>query len=249
MQIRNRPLTARSVLASTLLGADPPELPVSHLVYVADLFGINENSARVALSRMAASGEVVTSGSGRYRLVGRLLERQQRQLLSRAGRTGKWSGSWHMVALTTTATADVRGQRRRSLTAARLAELRQGLWLRPDNLALELGSDLRQEATVFSARPEVEPAKLAATLWDLSSWASEARRLLRELREATPHGRDDLAPGFVVSAAVLRHFQADPLLPLELLPKDWPGAKLRAFYEDWDARYRSLLAEWSRAAL
>jgi phenylacetic acid degradation operon negative regulatory protein len=67
------------------------------------------------------------------------------------------------------------------------------------------------------------------------------------LRELTPKGPDDLAPGFVVSAAVLRHFQADPLLPLELLPKDWPGAKLRAFYENWDARYRTLLAEWSRA--
>src|SRR3954471_12490812 len=201
MRTRNRPLTARSVLASTLLGADPPELPVSHLVYVADLFGINENSARVALSRMAASGEVVTSGSGRYRLVGHLLERQQRQLLSRAGRTGEWSGSWHMVALTTTATADVRGQRRRSLTAARLAELRQGLWLRPDNLALELGSDLRDEATAFSARPEDDRVELAASLWDLGAWASAARGLLRELRELTPKGPDDLAPGFVRGAA------------------------------------------------
>jgi phenylacetic acid degradation operon negative regulatory protein len=219
---------------------------VSHLVYVADLFGINENSARVALSRMVASGEVVTSGSSRYRLVGRLLERQQRQLLSRAGRTAKWSGSWHMVVLTTTATADVRGQRRRALTQARLAELRQGLWLRPDNLALELGSDLRDEATAFSARPEDDPVELAASLWDLGAWASAARGLLRELRELTPKGPDDLAPGFVVSAAVLRHFQADPLLPPELLPKDWPGAELRGLYEDWDARYRTVLAESSR---
>lgn len=246
MPNRNRPLTARSVLASTLLGADPPELSVSHLVYVADLFGINENRARVALSRMVASGEVVTSGTGRYRLVGRLLERQQRQLLSRAGVTGAWSGSWHMVVLTTTATADVRGQRRRALTHARLAELRQGLWLRPDNLALDLGPVLRDEATAFSARPETDPAGLAASLWDLGAWASEARDLLRELRALTPKGPGELAPGFVLSAAVLRHFQADPLLPSELLPRKWPGAELRAFYEDWDARYRRVLAESSR---
>jgi len=237
------------VLASTLLGADPPELPVSHLVYVADLFGINENSARVALSRMVTSGEVVSSGSGRYRLVGRLLERQQRQRLSRAGRTGKWSGAWHLVALPTTATADVRGQRRRELTAARLAELRQGLWLRPDNLSLELSPDLRDEATVFSGRPEGDPAQLARALWDLGAWASEARELLRELRALRPTGRDELAPGFVLAAAVLRHFQADALLPAELLPKDWPGTELRAFYEDWDARYRALLAKWNRKAV
>jgi phenylacetic acid degradation operon negative regulatory protein len=235
-------------LASTLLGADPPELPVSHLVYVADLFGINENSARVALSRMVASGEVVTGGAGRYRLVGRLLERQQHQLVSRAGRTGAWSGGWHMVALTTTATADVRGQRRRALTRARLGELRQGLWLRPDNLSFDLDSDVRMEATVFSARPRGDAAELAASLWDLRAWASEARNLLRELRALTPKGRDELAPGFVLGAAVLRHFQADPLLPPELLPSEWPGTELRAFYDDWDASYRTVLASWNRKA-
>jgi len=50
------PMTARSVLASALLGEDPPELPVAHLVHLAGLFGINPNRARVALSRMVASG-------------------------------------------------------------------------------------------------------------------------------------------------------------------------------------------------
>ena len=79
------PFTARSVLASALLGEVPPELPVSHLVHLAALFGISANRARVALSRMAAAGEVTTDGSGRYRLAGRLLERQTRQSESRQG--------------------------------------------------------------------------------------------------------------------------------------------------------------------
>ncbi len=38
-------LTARSVLASALLGMDPPELPVAQLVRLADLFGFSENRA------------------------------------------------------------------------------------------------------------------------------------------------------------------------------------------------------------
>jgi phenylacetic acid degradation operon negative regulatory protein len=54
-----------------------------------------------------------------------------------------------------------------------------------------------------------------------------------------------LAPGFVLSAAVLRHFLADPLLPRELLPRRWPGRQLRADYDRYDAAYRSLLADWS----
>ena len=52
------PLTARSVLASALLGMDPPELPVSQLVRLTGLFGISENRARVALSRMVAAARL-----------------------------------------------------------------------------------------------------------------------------------------------------------------------------------------------
>jgi phenylacetic acid degradation operon negative regulatory protein len=62
-----------------------------------------------------------------------------------------------------------------------------------------------------------------------------------------PDGPDALAPGFALSAAILRHLQADPLLPDTLLPARWPGTALRAEYDDWDARYRTTLRQWSRA--
>jgi phenylacetic acid degradation operon negative regulatory protein len=55
-----------------------------------------------------------------------------------------------------------------------------------------------------------------------------------------------LAPGFVLSASVLRHFQADPLLPDELLPADWPGRSLRREYDAWDVAYRAVLAHHAR---
>ncbi len=63
-------LNARSVILSTLLGTDPPELPVSALVAVTDLFGLGEGTVRTSLSRMAARGEITTGGDGRYRLAG-----------------------------------------------------------------------------------------------------------------------------------------------------------------------------------
>jgi phenylacetic acid degradation operon negative regulatory protein len=46
---------------------------------------------------------------------------------------------------------------------------------------------------------------------------------------------------------VLRHLQADPLLPEMLLPPGWPGVRLRTVYDTWDARYRATLREWSRS--
>ena len=67
-----------------------------------------------------------------------------------------------------------------------------------------------------------------------------------DLDALDPDGPEALAPGFELSAAVLRHLQADPLLPAELLPADWPGAALRAIYDAWDARYRTTLRDWSR---
>jgi phenylacetic acid degradation operon negative regulatory protein len=241
-------LTARSVLASALLGEDPPELPVSHLVHLAGLFGISPNRARVALSRMVASGEAVNDGSGRYRLVGRLLERRDRQEDSRIGATRSWSGQWRVVVVTTTgSSAEQRGARRRRLTLARLAEQREGFWLRPDNLELRPDATGDPDLAIFTGAPESDPVALAATLWDLGAWAARARALERRLDVDPTRGPDDLASGFTLSAAVLRHLQSDPLLPIELLPDDWPGPGLRQTYGAWDRRYRDVLRAWGRS--
>jgi len=246
-QAGNGTLTARSVLASTLLGADPPDLPVSHLVRLAALFGINENRARVALSRMVAGGEASTDGAGHYRVAGHLLERRQRQTASRAGRTHPWGGDWHLVVVTTSgSTAEVRGRRRRALAFVRLAELREGTWLRPDNLDLNLPDNVGDDLARFGARPD-DPTALAPRLWDLGGWAARAIELRRQLAAGTPDDGTDLALGFVLSAAVLRHLQADPLLPPDLLPPSWPGESLREVYDGWDARYRQVLSAWSRS--
>ena len=243
------PMTARSVLASALLGQDPPELPVAHLVHLAGLFGINPNRSRVALSRMVTSGEATTDGSGRYRLAGRLLERRARQEESLAGRTREWQGGWRMAVVTTAGSpAGQRSARRRRLVLARLAEQRDGVWLRPDNLDLRPDPADDPDIVVCAAVPDAEPAALAAALWDLGGWAEQARGLRALLLERPTGGPDDLAPGFALSAAVLRHLQADPLLPAALVPGDWPGPDLRASYSDWDRRYRSVLRAWGRAA-
>lgn len=246
VKVGNATLTARSVLASALLGADPPDLPVAHLVRLAGLFGINENSARVALSRMVTTGEAENDGAGRYRISGHLLDRRARQQASVAGTTGPWDGSWHLVVVTTSgSTAETRARRRHSLSFARLAELREGVWMRPANLELVLADETRPDVTCFRARPEDSRA-VVARLWDLEGWRKEAETLLAGLAELDPGDPANLAPGFVLSAAVLRHLQHDPLLPPALAPPGWPGTALRRRYAGWDRRYRDLLTRWGR---
>ena len=142
------------MLASALLGMDPPELPVAQLVRLTGLFGISENRARVALSRMVAAGEATTDGSGRYRLAGHLAARQSRQSASRAGATAPYDGAWWLAVVTTAgSTAEVRGARRRALAYARLAELREGVWMRPANVALRLPDSLDADVEMMTARP------------------------------------------------------------------------------------------------
>jgi phenylacetic acid degradation operon negative regulatory protein len=237
------------VLASALLGEDPPELPVSHLVHLAGLFGINPNRARVALSRMVASGEATTDGAGRYRLAGRLLARRDRQVESLLGGTGAWEGHWRLVVVTTAgSSAEQRAARRRRLTLARLVEQREGVWLRPDNLVLRPDPGDDPDLAMWTAVPVGDPVALAAALWDLGGWADRARALVAELGAHPTVGPADLAPGFELSATVLRHLQADPLLPPPLLPGDWPGPSLRTVYRSWDRAYRAVLRTWGRAA-
>ncbi len=241
-----RPLTARSVLASALLGMDPPELPVAQLVRLTSLFGINENRARVALSRMVAAGEATSDGAGLYRLAGPLVARQSRQSVSRSGATAPFDGRWSLAVVTTTGSAaDVRQARRAALAYARLGELREGVWMRPANIHVALPPAHDADVELMSAWPD-DPMRLASRLWDLSAWSVRAGILLDGLAALAPDGPEALAPGFELSAAVLRHLQADPLLPAELLPDDWPGTPLRVAYDTWDARYRSTLRSWSR---
>lgn len=242
-----RPLTARSVLLSTLLGLDPPELPAARLVATARLLGIEEGTARVALSRMAAAGEVLVEG-GRYRLAGRLLERQRRQLAGRRPATGAWRGGWHVGVVTATRRpARERAELRALLAAGRLAEWREGVWARPDNLERPVvPAPQADHVRWLDARPEEDPAELAAGLWDLDGWAAAARALLARLEAAPPAGPETLAPGFTLAAAVLRHVTTDPLLPAALLPPDWPGESLREAYQMWDRDYQASLRAWHR---
>jgi phenylacetic acid degradation operon negative regulatory protein len=234
-------------MASALLGMDPPELPVAQLVRLTSLFGISENRARVALSRMVAAGEATTDGSGHYLLAGHLAQRQSRQSASRSGRTGPYDGTWHLAIVTTSgSSAEVRAARRQALAYARLAELRDGVWMRPANLELVLPAETSSAIEAMGARPP-DAQRLIDTLWDLGAWSARADELRAQMSALPPTGPEDLAPGFVLSAAVLRHLQSDPLLPAALLPGTWPGDPLRAEYDRWDAAYRRTLREWSRA--
>lgn len=227
-ELELRPLSARSVVLSLLLGTHPPELPVKELVRGVEPFGVGGSTVRAALSRMVAAGDLRRTDTV-YRLSDRLLERQRRQDDAVHPRTRAWSGDWEMVVITATGRGPAeRADLRTRLTGLRLAELREGVWLRPVNLRRLLPDDLDQVAERCTARPDRPAGELAAALWPLDTWSATGRALLDRAARA-----DRPADRFTVFAAVVRHLLADPVLPAELLPADWPGADLRAAYADY----------------
>ncbi|HJT93730.1 MAG TPA: PaaX family transcriptional regulator C-terminal domain-containing protein [Mycobacterium sp.] len=222
-------MTARSVVLSVLLGAHPAWATASELIRLTGDFDIREPTVRVALTRMVSAGDLVRSEDG-YRLSDRLLARQRRQDDAINPPSRNWDGTWTTLVITRVGTdARTRAALRTTLQDNRFAELREGVWLRPGNLDAQLPAEVTARVRVLHARDD-DPGELAARLWDLPGWVRIGRELLDEMAAAT-----DIPGRFVVAAAIVRHLLADPVLPGELLPGDWPGAALREAYTNFAA--------------
>lgn len=250
---QERPLTARSVIASALLGSRPPRLPASRLVQAGSLFGIAEGAVRTALWRMVSAGELETA-EGWYQLAGRLLDRKQRVDDSHAAHRRPWDGTWELaVVAAERRSATERTELRAAAVALHLEEIREGIWGRPDNLDPRRLPEERAVLDVQCLRftHAAAPPGLEARLFDLGAWSRRASDLVTAMDEAGAPGETPepgaLAAGFLLSVAVVRHLQADPLLPDELLPRHWPGDRLRLRYQRYDTAYQRRLTEWVRS--
>jgi len=217
-------MTARSVVLSVLLGAHPAWATAAELLRLTEDFGLKESTVRVALTRLVSTGDLVRSADG-YRLSDRLLARQRRQDDAMRPHVKPWDGTWTTLVITSVGVEPrARAALRTTLQHNRFGELREGLWLRPHNFAVALPEDVMQRVRVMYSR-DAEPAELARQLWDLPEWAGTGRRLLDDM--ATASG----IPGrFVAAAGMVRHLLTDPVLPEELLPREWPAPALRESY-------------------
>lgn len=222
-------MTARSVVLSVLLGAHPAWATAAELIRLTADFDIREPTLRVTLTRMVSAGDLIRSGDG-YRLSDRLLARQRRQDDAINPQLRTWDGTWTTLIITSVGIdARTRAALRTTLLDNRFAELREGVWLRPDNLKVELPTEVLSKVRVLHGYDDT-PSELAAQLWDLPGWMGNAQGLLDEMASAT-----DTSGRFVVAAGVVRHLLTDPVLPDELLPDGWPGHALRVAYATFAA--------------
>jgi phenylacetic acid degradation operon negative regulatory protein len=252
-----RPLSPRSVIASLLLGMHPPGARGALLVRWCTHLGIAEGTTRVALSRMVDAGELTTH-DGRYELAGRLRRRQPGQDWSLAPVLLPWDGDWDLWLVRPGARpGPARAELRRAAAAARLAELRDGVWARPANLPPEATPPsareaLAEQAIPWTGRPAPGTELPVVELFGLADASSRARTLLTRLRPVIAGleagDLSDLGPAFALGAATLQQVRRDPLLPPALAGHDWPGGDLRAAYSRYQTAFAAVFATWFAGA-
>jgi phenylacetic acid degradation operon negative regulatory protein len=249
--------SARSFALDLLSTLRRGSMPVRALVEAAELFGIADGSARVALTRLLAEGLVERDERGAYRL-GAAAEPVRRRVAAwrdLASQLRGWSGAWIAVL---DASPPARLARRRSERALELLGFRglgRGLRLRPDNLAGGLPR-LRGQLAELGLAPGAMVCELreldalsearARSLWDAQALVAGYRRHVREIeasarRLRTRAAEQAMVESFRVGGAALRTLTKDPLLPEPIVPARERDALIAAM-RDYDALGR---ASWA----
>jgi phenylacetic acid degradation operon negative regulatory protein len=233
----------RQLILSLLLASDGGELFARDAVAGAALFGIRENSVRVALVRLASGGLIEATGRGSYRLGpnGADLAADVSTWRSAERRVRKWQGGWVAVNVGNLGRSDrvALRARDRALLLLGLRELDRGLFLRPDNLVGGVSGvrerlhrlGLQEDAAVFLAS-ELDAAReaRARALWDgkalTKSYGRTRQQLEKWLRRASELKPQTAArEAFVLGNDAIRQLVFDPLLPDPLVDP----AERRAF--------------------
>lgn len=234
-------------LLSTLPSAPGSSMPVRALVEAGAIFGLAENSLRVALARLLAQGRVERDERGRYRMGEDVapLGNEIRAWRRLEARLGRWSGTWVGAHV---ATSRQRGARARSEQALRFLGFRSladGFSVRPDNLKGGV-ADVRERLSRLGLAPgslvvgvsDLDPASdaRARRLWDPALLASEQRAGCDELAEsrrrlARASEEQAMAETFLVGGKMIRLLVLDPLLPSEIAPIDAREALVEAMVE------------------
>lgn len=258
--------SARSTLL-TVLGEFvlPGGAPVwtATLIEALGLLGIEEKSARQALTRTAAEGLLISTRHGRrvrWDLTphGRtLLEEGTERIYGFLRARRPWDGRWLVLSIPIPETQRrLRHRLRTRLTWLGLGSPTPGLWVSPDTAhTAEVQAVIRELGLADQAFAWSGPAggigsqsRLLGDAWDLDQVQERYLAFLEEFE--TRDAADDTA-AFVAQVEMVQEWRRfpflDPDLPAELLDHDWPGPRAAAAFHDRHTRWhRDARTAWHR---
>jgi phenylacetic acid degradation operon negative regulatory protein len=226
--------SAAILVLDVLAATDHRQRSAQDLCRAGSIMGYSDSTMRVALTRLAQQGKIVKQERALYSLntQGNRLQLEVENWRERIDWIIPWHGDWIAVHDGTANRSDKTNLRRhqRALLLRGFRKWKQGLYLRPNNLAggaaalrhqlNELG--LAKGAELFVARDfcEQQTSELLR-LWNIPALRRSYEKLLarakdqRRLKElrAEAAARESLLVGRDLISSVLR----DPLLPSEIV--------------------------------
>ena len=218
------------------------------VIEVSARVGVGEHAARSTLTRMVNRGMLTRQRHGRAMYFG--LTAQAERILhdgeDRIWRSGAvnqdWDGYWTLLGFSLPESWQrQRHELRSQLTWAGFGPLFNGLWVAPGRvevtrLVVSLGLESRVKAFYAQAVPGTDIAKMVQENWDLGAVAARYQGFLARWQDRdTPLGRrDPLAVQLLLASDWLQVIRADPRLPAEHLPADWPAAKAESLFVELD---------------
>ncbi len=217
------------------------------LVDVLALLGVEEKSARQALSRIASEGWLAPQRHGRrvrWELTApgrRLLSAGASRIYSFGSEDRHWDQRWLVLLVTVPeARRELRHRLRTRLAWAGFGSPAAGVWVSPDvgreaearQILADLG--LAEQSMSFAGPfgPIGYPATVAALAWELDAVAARYDAFIARFSGLRPEAGDETLVAQTLLVHEWRRFPfLDPGLPRELLPARWSGiAAARLFH-------------------
>lgn len=171
-------MNARDLIINLLIGLQGGEISIKQIIVAARLFSISENSIRVAVTRLSSEGVIESIERGIYQFTAQSHEWADAMLNRKRGMkpTKKWNHQYLAVFTGVLGRVDrtALNRRERALKHYGFKELEQGIYIRPDNLAMsfdEIFLELQHAGLEASAKicqiNHFDAVTLAsiATLW------------------------------------------------------------------------------------
>lgn len=229
-------------------------IPSSALVALLGEFGVTEQAARAALSRVVRTGHLEGTKEGRrtsYRLSA--TSARQAVIYGRAimrftaarpdSERTAWDGRWTVVAYAIEVQEpDDRRRIRRRLRELGFAPLQDALWVCPRRRAQQACRVLHDLGiagfTVLEGASTSEASALDPTMaFELDVVAETYRSLIADLEPSlarVSEGTVEPAEALLMRTMAMDPWRQmallDPNLPVELLPPDWPGWEARRLF-------------------
>jgi phenylacetic acid degradation operon negative regulatory protein len=213
---------------------------------------VGEHAARATLARMSRRGLLRTVRRGRQAFLaltehGTAVLRDGQRRLNGDVVERHWDDRWTLLTFSVPETrrADRHALRTR-LAWFGFGLLRSGLWVSTSatDVSPALAElDLLEHAEVFRAEAFMwtDPARIAREAWGLPEIATGYDRFLHRWNNEAYDDLDELSRRVQLGAEWLLLIRHDPVLPVALLPQDWPGVRAAALF-------RTLRRQWTRGA-